>query len=170
MLYAWSFTEKAASGQLLASVSRNPEGRQASQCSVPTICATPCLTLLPSVGVHAELVQETLGHSSYQMTMDAYSHAVHALRNEVIDSWCPEGDLNPHDRFGSADFKPGMSIRYRQALSYPTLFSGNSVACPPPLPRGIPSYMALFTALPRKQPPPKPLKFAGTAMRGIEPG
>ena len=56
--------------------------------------------------------QESLGHSSYQMTTEAYSHAVHALRNEAIDSWCPEGDLNPHDRLGSADFKSAVSADF----------------------------------------------------------
>ncbi len=44
-----------------------------------------CATLLLSLGVHAKLVQETLGHSSYQMTMDTYSHMIPALRNEVAD-------------------------------------------------------------------------------------
>jgi hypothetical protein len=24
-------------------------------------------------------------------------------------AWCPEGDLNPHDRLGSADFKSAVS-------------------------------------------------------------
>jgi integrase len=31
------------------------------------------------------LVQEPLGHSSYQLTMDTYSHMIPALRNEVAD-------------------------------------------------------------------------------------
>jgi integrase len=44
-----------------------------------------CATLLLSLGVHAKLVQETLGHSSYQLTMDTYSHMIPALRNEVAD-------------------------------------------------------------------------------------
>jgi hypothetical protein len=26
--------------------------------------------------------------------------------------WCPEGDLNPHDRFGSADFKSAVSADF----------------------------------------------------------
>ena len=30
-------------------------------------------------------MQETLGHSSYQLTMDTYSHMIPALRNEVAD-------------------------------------------------------------------------------------
>jgi integrase len=44
-----------------------------------------CATFLLSLGVHAKLVQETLGHSSYQLTMDTYSHMIPALRNEVAD-------------------------------------------------------------------------------------
>ena len=44
-----------------------------------------CATLLLSLGVHAKLVQETLGHSSYQLTMDTYSHMIPALRNEAAN-------------------------------------------------------------------------------------
>jgi integrase len=44
-----------------------------------------CATLLLSLGVSAKLVQETLGHSTYQLTMDTYSHMIPALRNEVAD-------------------------------------------------------------------------------------
>ena len=43
-----------------------------------------CATLL-SLGVHAKLIQETLGHSSYRLTMDTYSHMIPALRNEVAN-------------------------------------------------------------------------------------
>lgn len=42
-------------------------------------------SLLLSLGVPAKLVQETLGHSSYQLTMDTYSHMIPALHNEVAD-------------------------------------------------------------------------------------
>jgi integrase len=38
-----------------------------------------------SLGVHPKLVQETLGHSTFQLTMDTYSHMIPALRNEVAD-------------------------------------------------------------------------------------
>lgn len=42
--------------------------------------------------------------------------------------WCPEGDLNPHDRLGSADFKSAVSadftIRATDALDYRIAFSG----------------------------------------------
>ena len=44
-----------------------------------------CATLLLSLGVHPKLVQETLGHSTFQLTMDTYSHMIPALRNEVAD-------------------------------------------------------------------------------------
>jgi integrase len=44
-----------------------------------------CASLLLSLGVSAKLVQETLGHSTYQLTMDTYSHMIPALRNEVAD-------------------------------------------------------------------------------------
>jgi integrase len=44
-----------------------------------------CASLLFSLGVHPKLVQETLGHSTYQLTMDTYSHMIPALRNEVAD-------------------------------------------------------------------------------------
>jgi integrase len=44
-----------------------------------------CATLLLAQGVHPKLVQETLGHSIYQLTMDTYSHMIPQLRNEVAD-------------------------------------------------------------------------------------
>ncbi len=44
-----------------------------------------CATLLLAQGVHPKLVQETLGHSSFQLTMDLYSHMIPQLRNEVAD-------------------------------------------------------------------------------------
>lgn len=44
-----------------------------------------CASLLLSLGVHPKLVQETLGHSTFQLTMDTYSHVIPALRNEVAD-------------------------------------------------------------------------------------
>jgi integrase len=42
-----------------------------------------CASLLLSLGVPAKLVQETLRHSTYQLTMDTYSHMIPALRDEV---------------------------------------------------------------------------------------
>jgi integrase len=44
-----------------------------------------CASLLFFLGVHPKLVQETLGHSSFQLTMDTYSHMITALRNEVAE-------------------------------------------------------------------------------------
>ena len=44
-----------------------------------------CASMLLAMGVHPKLVQETLEHSTYQITMDTYSHMVPALRNEVAD-------------------------------------------------------------------------------------
>lgn len=44
-----------------------------------------CASMLLAMGVHPKLVQETLGHSSYQLTMDTYSHVIPAMRNEVAD-------------------------------------------------------------------------------------
>ena len=39
---------------------------------------------------------------------------------KLLILWCPEGDLNPHDRLGSADFKSAVSadftIRACQAI------------------------------------------------------
>ena len=44
-----------------------------------------CASLLLALGVHPKLVQETLGHSTYQLTMDTYSHMIPELRTEVAD-------------------------------------------------------------------------------------
>ena len=44
-----------------------------------------CASLLLALGVHPKLVQETLGHSTFTLTMDTYSHMIPALRNEVAD-------------------------------------------------------------------------------------
>ena len=30
--------------------------------------------------------------------------------------WCPEGDLNPHDRLGSADFKSAVSADFTMII------------------------------------------------------
>ena len=40
-------------------------------------------TLLLVQGVHPKLVQDTLGHSTFQLTMDTYSHMLPALKTEV---------------------------------------------------------------------------------------
>jgi integrase len=46
-----------------------------------------CTTLLLAQGVHPKLAQETLGHSTYQLTMDTYSHMIPQLRNEAPTGW-----------------------------------------------------------------------------------
>jgi integrase len=45
-----------------------------------------CATALLTKGTHPKLVQEQLGHSRYQTTMDKYSHLVPALKNAVADT------------------------------------------------------------------------------------
>lgn len=44
-----------------------------------------CASLLLAQGVHARAIMEQMGHSSFQITMDLYSHVLPALRNEVAD-------------------------------------------------------------------------------------
>lgn len=43
-------------------------------------------TILLSLGTHPKLVQELLGHSTFALTMNVYSHVLPSLRNEVADS------------------------------------------------------------------------------------
>lgn len=66
-----------------------------------------CATLLLSMGVSAKMVQETLGHSSYQLTMDTYSHVIPALRNEVADRmdsvFCPTPTKSPTNDVASKE-------------------------------------------------------------------
>jgi hypothetical protein len=41
--------------------------------------------------------------------------------------WCPEGDLNPHDPFGSADFKSAVSADFTIRACYaPSMVDGES--------------------------------------------
>ena len=49
------------------------------------VCEFSGNRFLLALGVHPKLVQETLGHSTYQLTMDTYSHMIPELRNEVAD-------------------------------------------------------------------------------------
>jgi integrase len=42
-----------------------------------------CATLALDAGVHPKVVQELLGHSSYAITMDLYSHRVRRLQRDV---------------------------------------------------------------------------------------
>ena len=44
-----------------------------------------CASLLLAKNVHPRLVMEMLGHSSYTLTMNTYSHVIPALRREVAD-------------------------------------------------------------------------------------
>jgi hypothetical protein len=50
-----------------------------------------------------------------------------------------------------------VSSLYRQVPSYTALYDDNSMVTKRPFRRGVPSYMALYLALPRKEPPHKPL-------------
>lgn len=42
-----------------------------------------CATLALSAGVHPKVVQQMLGHSSWSVTMDLYSHRVDRLQREA---------------------------------------------------------------------------------------
>lgn len=42
-------------------------------------------TLLLSMGVHAKVVQELLGHSTIMMTLDTYSHVLPSLHQDAIN-------------------------------------------------------------------------------------
>jgi integrase len=42
-------------------------------------------TLLMADGVHPKVVQERLGHSSIQLTMDTYSHVVPGMQERATD-------------------------------------------------------------------------------------
>jgi hypothetical protein len=62
-----------------------------------------------------------------------------------------------------ADFELGVSSLYLRVPSYTALFNWNSVVFRRLVPWGVPSYTTLYLALRRKQPPRKPLNFAGAA-------
>ena len=44
-------------------------------------------TILLSMGVHAKVVQELLGHSTISMTMDVYSHVLPSMQKDAMDKW-----------------------------------------------------------------------------------
>lgn len=44
-------------------------------------------TLLLSMGVNAEVVQEILGHSNISMTMDVYSHVLPSMHKDAMGKW-----------------------------------------------------------------------------------
>jgi site-specific recombinase XerD len=41
--------------------------------------------LLLSLGVHAKVVQELLGHSQISLTLDSYSHVLPSLQEDAVD-------------------------------------------------------------------------------------
>ena len=44
-----------------------------------------CLTLMLGAGVHPKIVQEMLGHSSIQITLDTYSHTVPGMQKAAAE-------------------------------------------------------------------------------------
>ncbi|TET98562.1 MAG: site-specific integrase [Anaerolineales bacterium] len=44
-----------------------------------------CATLMLAAGVHPKIVQEMLGHSSIQITLDTYSHTVPGMQRAAAD-------------------------------------------------------------------------------------
>ena len=44
-------------------------------------------TILLSMGVHAKVVQELLGHSTISVTMDVYSHVLPSMQKDAMDKW-----------------------------------------------------------------------------------
>lgn len=60
-----------------------------------------CATLALSAGVHPKIVQEMLGHSSIQITLDVYSHVLPGLQKaaaEQLGSLLPEGVISENKR------------------------------------------------------------------------
>jgi len=41
-------------------------------------------TLFLSMGIHAKVVQEMLGHSNIRMTMDVYSHVLPSMQRDAM--------------------------------------------------------------------------------------
>jgi hypothetical protein len=95
--------------------------------SASMTCAIPARVCCSLWECRPSWSRTPLGHSSYQLTMDSYSHMIPTLRNEVADRvdeifptavkkacqslehsselthillilWCREGGSNPHDR------------------------------------------------------------------------
>ena len=62
--------------------------RLARQVGVPVIrlhdARHSCATLALSAGIHPKVVQQLLGHSSWAITMDLYSHRVDRLQREAV--------------------------------------------------------------------------------------
>ena len=61
-------------------------------------------TILLSMGVHPKVVQEILGHSQIDMTMDTYSHVFPSMQQEVMDRL---EDLFHQDDLGESDKETG---------------------------------------------------------------
>ena len=56
-----------------------------------------CATLMLGAGVHPKIVQEMLGHSSIQITLDTYSHTVPGMQKataEQLGALLPSGVLS----------------------------------------------------------------------------
>ena len=47
-------------------------------------------TILLAMKVHTKVVQEILGHSQITMTLDAYSHALPSMQEDVTKQWDSE--------------------------------------------------------------------------------
>lgn len=44
-------------------------------------------TILLSMNIHPKIVQEMLGHSTINMTLDIYSHAIPSMQKDITDGW-----------------------------------------------------------------------------------
>jgi site-specific recombinase XerD len=44
-------------------------------------------TILLGKGTHPKLVQELLGHSSIDITMDIYSHVIPSMQHGMMEKW-----------------------------------------------------------------------------------
>jgi len=44
-------------------------------------------TILLGKGTHPKLVQELLGHSSIDITMDIYSHVIPSMQHDMMEKW-----------------------------------------------------------------------------------
>jgi integrase len=53
-------------------------------------------TLLLSLGVPLKVLQEILGHSSFVMTANTYSHVLPLMQKEAMDKWDDAFKPNDH--------------------------------------------------------------------------
>jgi integrase len=60
-----------------------------------------CASILLQQGIHPKIVQERLGHSSIQVTLDTYSHVAPGLQAAAAEKFdtifIPSIDTNPFD-------------------------------------------------------------------------